>query len=82
MDFAHNYPVYVLSNARVALKWWPYMADIMKCYEENMPVDISMVEMFHMVLKREPFQKHKPFSGVRLLFFCRWGCVTSQFHLV
>lgn len=37
-----------LPNHPVMKKWWAYNADLMECNPDNSPVEVPLVEMFHM----------------------------------
>ena len=32
----------------IVKKWWAYMADIMETHPDNQPIDVPLVEVFHM----------------------------------
>lgn len=38
----------ILPNHPVVKKWWRYMADIMETNADNSPLEIPLIEVFHM----------------------------------
>ena len=37
-----------LSKNKIVKKWWKYMADIMDTNPDNSPVEVNLIEVFHM----------------------------------